>query len=119
MRGKISITDNGTVTVLGEVQMNISDIADLFGIYYKATRVAIRAVEKSGVACGDISTGSTVEGLKVYPDYYGLDMVVAVAFRVQSHKAKIFRQWVIRKMTVAQNPSPPLYIRLPHGAMPN
>lgn len=101
MRGKISITDNGTVTVTGEVRMNIGEIADLFGIYYKAAKMAIRAIEKSGIACGDTSTGSTVERLKVYPDYYGLDMVIAVAFRVQAPFARHFRKWVVAKSFTA------------------
>jgi hypothetical protein len=30
----ITITDNGTVIVPGETKMSISEIADLFGIYY-------------------------------------------------------------------------------------
>lgn len=101
MRGKISITDNGTITVSGEVQMNITEIANLFGVYYKTAKAAIRAVEKSGIACGDTSTGSTVERLKVYPDYYGLDMVIAVAFRVQAPFARHFRKWVVAKSFTA------------------
>jgi hypothetical protein len=43
--------------------------------------------------------------MTIYPDYYGLEMIVAVAFRVQSHNAKIFREWVVNKaVAVADAP---------------
>ena len=96
---KIRISDNGTVTIPGETKMSISEIADLFDIYYQTTKKLIRDFEKSGVAGGDYSSSCTVEREKIYPDYYGLEMVIAVAFRVQSEKAKIFRRWVYRRAT--------------------
>lgn len=96
-RGQITINENGTVTVSGDVRMSIAEIADLFGVFHKTAKSAIRAIEKSGVVEGDFSTGATVEGLTIYPDYYGLDMVIALAFRIQSPRAVIFRKWVLRK----------------------
>jgi hypothetical protein len=97
----ITIADNGTVFVPCEVSMNISEIADLFGIFYQTAKRCVRDIEKSGIANGYSSMCSTVEGLKVCPDYYGLDMITAIAFRVQSAKADIFRKWVIHKATKA------------------
>jgi hypothetical protein len=94
----ITITDNGTVTVPDKVRMNISEIADLFGIFYQTVKRYVRDIEKSGIANGDYSMCSTVAGLKVCPDYYGLEMITAVAFRVQSAKADIFRRWVVRRI---------------------
>lgn len=88
---RITISDNGTIIVPSEVRMNISEIADLFDIYDQSVKRHIRAIEKSGVADGDFSMCCIVEGTKIYPDYYGLEMVVAVAFRVQSAKTYIFR----------------------------
>lgn len=97
MKGKITIADNGTVTVPSEVRMTIAEIADLFGIFYQTAKINIRAIEKSGVAEGDYTAGGMVEGMKVYPDYYGLEMIVALAFRVRSARAKVFRKWVITR----------------------
>lgn len=88
----ITITDSGNVTVPSETKMNISEIADLFGIYYQTAKRHIRAIEKSGVASGDYSLPCTVEGKSIYPVYYELEMVIALAFRVQSEKAEIFRR---------------------------
>lgn len=98
---KITISDNGTVTVPGETKMSIAEIAELFGIYYQTAKREIRAIEKSGVASGDYSGICTVEGSKIYPDYYGLEMVVAVAFRVQSANAEVMRKWLLRKISKA------------------
>jgi hypothetical protein len=95
----ITIADNGIVTVPCEARMNISEIADLFGIFYQTAKRCVRDIEKSGIANGDYSMCSTVEGLKVFPDYYGLDMITAIAFRVQSAKADIFRRWIVRRIT--------------------
>lgn len=97
----ITIADNGTVIVPREVRMNISEIADLFGIFYQTAKRCVRDIEKSGIAGGDYSMYNIVEGLKVCPYYYGLDMITAIAFRVQSAKADIFRKWVIHKTTKA------------------
>lgn len=116
---KITISDNGTVNAPTKVQMRDVEIAELLGVIVPTVKGKIKQILKDGVCCGDFSTGGIVLGGEVIPEYYGLDMVVAVAFRVQSHEAKVFRRWVLRKMTVAQNPSPPLYIRLPHGSIPN
>lgn len=95
----ITITDSGSVSVPGETKMSISEIAELFGIYYQTAKRHIRTIEKSGIASGDYSLSCTVEGKSIYPDYYGVDMIVAVAFQVQAEKAEIFRRWVCRRTT--------------------
>ena len=94
---KIILSDNGTVIVPSETKMNISEIADLFGIYYHTAKQEIRTIEKSGIAGGDYSGSCIVEGSKIYPDYYGLEMVIAVAFRLQSANAEVMRKWLLKK----------------------
>lgn len=91
--------ENTVITVPSKTKMSISEIADLFGIYYQATKKLIRAIEKLGVAGGDYSLSCTAEGSKIYPDYYGLEMVIAVAFQVQSANAEEMRKWVLKKVT--------------------
>lgn len=95
----ITITDNGNVIIPSETKMNISEIADLFGIYYQTAKKHIRAVEKSNIAGGDYSMGCVVNRNHIYAEYYGLGMVITVAFRVQSEKAGMFRKWVTRRIT--------------------
>jgi len=93
----ITISDSRSISVPSETKMSISEIVDLFGIYYQTAKRHIRAIEKSGVANGDYSLSCSVEGKNIYPDYYGLEMIIALAFRVQSEKAEIFRRWVCRR----------------------
>lgn len=101
---KIRIFDNGKVTVPSEIKMSISEIADLFGIYYQATKKLIRAIEKFSVTGGDYSGSCTCEGSKIYPDYYRLEMVIAVAFQVQSANAEVFRKWIYRRIVRTEIP---------------
>ncbi len=96
----ITISDSGAVNISNkETRMTIYEIADLFGIFYQTVKRHIRAIEKSGVASGDCSLPCTVEGKKVYREYYGLEVIIAVAFQVQSPKTAIFRRWVASRIT--------------------
>ncbi|NDV93418.1 hypothetical protein D0T84_00605 [Dysgonomonas sp. 521] len=92
----ITITGEGTVTVPDKVRMTIDEIAGLLGIYYQEAKKCIRAIEKSGVAPGDYTLSGTVEGLNIYPDYYGLEMIIAVAFHVQSENTQVLRKWIVK-----------------------
>ena len=96
--------ENGIINVPSETKMSITEIADLFGIYYQATKELVRDIEKLGVAGGDYSRSCTCEGSKIYPDYYGLEMVIAVAFQVQSANAAVFRKWIYRRVERTEIP---------------
>lgn len=104
----VTISDNGTVNVPTNVQMRDFEIAELFGVMVPTIRSNIRAILKTGVATANMTNGATLVGCNVVPDYHGLDMVVAVAFRIQSYKAELFRQWIMRKMM--QSNIQPIYI---------
>ena len=91
-REVIIMTDNGTVIVPGETKMSIAEIADLFGIYYRTAKRHIRAIEKAGIVRGDDSMDCVVEGRNTFPEYYGLEMIIALAFRIQSRNAEVFRK---------------------------
>ena len=96
--------ENTVITVPSKTKMNIAEIADLFGVYYHTAKKHIRAIEKLGVAGGDYSGSCTCEGSKIYPDYYGLEMVIAVAFQVQSANAEVFRKWIYRRVVRTEIP---------------
>lgn len=96
---KIKISDNGAVHIPRTVRMSIEEIAELFEIFYQAVKKNIRSIEELGICTGDQSMSGTVEGAKIVSDYNGLDMIIAIAFRVQSAKANIFRKWIIDRST--------------------
>lgn len=113
----ITITDSGNVSVPSKTKMSIPEIAELFGIFYQTTKRHIRTIEKSGAAGGDYSLSCTVERKNIYPDYYGLEMIIALAFRVQSEKAEMFRRWVVRR--IAKSNMQIMFTSLSNKAMMN
>lgn len=107
-RGVITMTDNGIVSVPGETKMSVSEITDLFGIYCGTAKKHICAIEKSGIARGDDSMGCVVEERNIYPEYYGLKMIIALAFRIQSKNAQMFREWLCNKAVRKEIPEMPI-----------
>lgn len=94
----ITISDNGSVYVPTNVQMRDFEIAELFGAMIPTVRSHVRAILKTGIATGDYTNGATLVGNNLLPDYFGLDMVMALAFRIHSWQAEIFRQWILKKV---------------------
>lgn len=95
----IRISDNGKVSISDKVMMRDFEIAELFGTMLPTVRTHIRALLKSGVIIADLTGGGTWVNQTILPDYYGLDMIMALAFRVHSRNAEIFRNWVLKKVT--------------------
>jgi hypothetical protein len=115
-RETITITDEGSIVApqnLNRVRMTIVEIADLLGIYYPTAKRHIRAIEKAGFADGDYSMCCIVGSGTIHPEYYGLDMIIALAFRVRSWQADRFRQWLIERVT--QPTLPPISVFVPMG----
>jgi hypothetical protein len=97
----ITITDEGTIVVPdnpNRVRMTITEIANLLGIFSPTAKRHIRTIEKSGVAEGDYKMTCIVDGNGVHPEYYGLEMIVTVAFRVKSWQAVTFRRWLMERL---------------------
>ena len=102
-RNVMTISDNETVTVPNNVTMSITEMADLFGIYYQVAKKHIRSIEKSNIATGNCSMSTSMEGMKIYPDYYGLEMILALAFQIQSRNAQVIRKWILSKAGTADS----------------
>ena len=120
-RGKI-IIDGGRVVVTpavgmdghGAVWMSKHQIADLFGCFVAKVVSNIAAVLKSGVL--DESRvcrfhrhkdGSGVE-------LYNLEMIIALAFRIDTRNANIFRRCLMeRAMQPAPKYQPPITVMFP------
>lgn len=96
---KIVINGNGAVSVPDKVMMQDFEIAGLFGVMIPNVRANIRTILKTGIATGDYTNGATLVGNNILPDYYGLDMIMALAFRIHSPQAGIFRRWILEKAT--------------------
>jgi hypothetical protein len=116
--GKISISSNGNVYLPDNVQMRPFEIAALFSVYLQTINSNIKTLLKSGTIKANSSDTVSVDGDVLLPDFYGLDMIIALAFRLHSPEAELFRKWVIRKITA--NPLPTkLIIQLSNRALFN
>ncbi len=106
---KITINDNGVVSVPQKVKMRDFEIAQLFEVFNQAVRSNIRSLLKSGTIVPEYVPEVQV-GNTIVPEYYGLEMVIAIAFRVKSRKADIFRRYVMGRISAP--PSQPLFINV-------
>ena len=107
-RDSITINERGVVNVPAKVQMADFEIANLLGVMVPTVRGAIKRLLKSrmGVDC----SGGIVSGSSIVSEYFGLEVVIAVAFQVDSYRADIFRRWVMRRLL--QRDAQPIYIGL-------
>ncbi len=108
-RGVITISDNGAVSVLsGQIMMSEFEIAKLLGVMVPTVRGKIQILLKSRM-CVE-SCGGVVRGNRIVPEYFGLEVVIAVAFQVDSYEADKFRKHILSKLT-AQTQLP-IYISM-------
>lgn len=114
-REKVTISENGVITLPSNptetIWMRDFEIAELFGVMLPTIKSNIRAILKSNIVTEDPTNGAMLVGRNILPDYFGLDMIVTFAFRINSMNAKLFRDFVIQKITstITQNVIP-LYI---------
>ena len=100
-REKITISKSGIITLpdnpVETVWMRDFEIAELLGVMIPAVKSNIQAIIKSKVVMADTTNGATLVGNNILPDCFGLDMVMALAFRIHSWQAEIFRQWILKE----------------------
>lgn len=119
-RKLIKISEDGNVFIPDNVRMRDFEIAELFGAMIPAIRSNVRSILKSEVVAIDTQHGGTVLGVTLLPDYYGLDMIIALAFRIHSYNAGILREWILQKVTAHSKCSNiPLYISFNCNQSPN
>lgn len=104
----VTISDNGKITVPDNVQMRDFEIAQLLGIMLPTVRGVIKRLLKTRFLAD--CNGGVVQGNQIIPEYFGLNVVIAIAFQVQSYKADIFRKHILSKITASN--LPPIYVTI-------
>ena len=98
MKRDIIIIEDNTISVNGnEIWMTATEIAGLFHTGVPAVNVAIRAVRKSDVL-NDYEVCRYIQlenGL--YADVYSLEIIIPVAFRLNTYCTHVFRTWLMEK----------------------
>ncbi|GAB6013366.1 protein-tyrosine kinase [Viscerimonas tarda] len=100
MNREIITIENRIVTVpaSAEIWMTQHQLADLFQCFISKINANIRAIMKTGVldetnVCRThyYKNGNSVKE-------YGLEMIIALSFRIQSRNAEVFRQFLTRRL---------------------
>ncbi|GHT54977.1 hypothetical protein FACS189451_00030 [Bacteroidia bacterium] len=98
MNTTASITiDNGRVTIRlaeGNVWLTQRQIANLFGVFVSAAGANIRSILRSGVLREEETCRHQKTGNGGIMTLYNLEMITALAFRLNSHPAQQFRRWI-------------------------
>lgn len=113
-RGTITIHENNVI-LRGNVWMTGYEITEMFGVTSSAVNSQIKAVYKSGV----LNEYDTYQYIRLEngnrADAYNLEMITALAFRLNSLPAKVFRQWVVKKAATPARSHPPIVLQLKDG----
>ena len=98
-RNIIEITEHGTITIPSEiVWMSEEELVSLFGVIAPSVRAAIKTVYKNEILKEyEVQRYIRISD-KISMDVYSLEMVVALAFRINSYGAERVRNAVIERL---------------------
>jgi len=118
-RGIIKISENGIVSLDTDIRMTPYEIANLFGVYLHTVNANIKAILKSGVIKTAFDKGAVQSGSILTADYYGLDMIIALAYRMHSPKAAVFRDWVMTRLSAPAKSMQSKSVQIIYFSLPN
>ena len=96
-RDTIIIEDKAVSVTGNDVWMTATEIAGLFHTTVPAVNAAIRAVRKSDVLNDyEVCRYMQLEN-GLHADVYALEIIIPVAFRVNTYNTHLFRTWLVGK----------------------
>ena len=110
-RAIITISENGRVNISsGNVWMSEMELVELFGVIAPTLRTAIKAINKSGTLYPATTQRCDLAIPKSWATFYNLEVVIALAFRLNNYEASRIRQKVLGSLSCQNKVSPLLYI---------
>ena len=92
----ITISENGRVNIpSGNVWMSEMELVELFGVIAPTLRATIKAIYKSGTLCPVSTQRCDLATPKGWATYYNLEVVITLAFRLNTYEADRIRQKVL------------------------
>ena len=99
-RAIITISENGRVNIpSGNVWMSEMELVELFGVIAPTLRAAIKAIYKNGTLCSITTQRCKLAIPQSWATYYNLELVIALAFRLNTYEASRIRQKVLECLT--------------------
>lgn len=100
-----------------EVWMTLPELVELFGTTAGAVYAGIKAILKENVLndyeackCIRLNRGNSA-------DAYNMEVVIALAFRLDTYSAALLRNWIVRKATAPVRTTPPIVLQYKEGVL--
>lgn len=115
-RAIITINESGDVNIPdGNVWMSEMELVELFGVIAPTLRAAIKAIYRNGVLNPETSQQREVITSASWAAFYNLELVVALAFRLNTYEASRIRQKVLECLTQRKKDGFNLFFALKSG----
>ena len=99
-RGIITISESGTVSMpTAPIWMTMQEIADMLDVFGCYIRKATQAIFKEGTLKKYDVCRHVRENDRISYDVYNLELVIAVAFRIDSRESRAFREFIMQAIT--------------------
>ena len=119
-RAIITISENGNVNIpSSNVWMSEMELVELFGVIAPTLRAAIKAIYKSGMVCPVSTQRCNLATPASWAAFYNLEVVIALAFRLNTYEASRIRQKVLESLCQRKENGINLLISLGHDASMN
>ena len=116
----ITISESGRVNIpSSNVWMSEMELVELFGVIAPTLRAAIKAIYKNGTLCPVITQRCDKITPANWATFYNLEMVVALAFRLNTYEASRIRQKVLENLYLQKENGNSLFIWLGEKYMGN
>ena len=112
-RAIITISESGRVNIPSKsVWMSEMELVELFGVIAPTLRTAIKAIYKSETLCPISTQRCDLVIPKIWATYYNLEVVIALAFRLNTYEASRIRQKVLEGLCMRNKSEINLFIAL-------
>ena len=98
-RAIITISERGNVNIPSDnVWMSEMELVELFGVIAPTLRSVIKAIYKSGMLCPVSTQRCDLATPASWATFYNLEMVIALAFRLNTYEASRIREKVLESL---------------------
>ncbi len=116
----ITIDEQGGLnmpTDTAAIWMTEAEVVELLGTTAGAVHTGIEAIFKESALndyevckCIRLDSGNSA-------DAYNMEVVIALAFRLNTYPASVFRKWLVKKAAAPRRTTPPIVIRYKDGLL--
>ena len=119
-RAIITISERGNVNIPSDnVWMSEMELVELFGVIAPTLQAAIKAIYKSRTLCSVSTQRCDLATPKSWATFYNLEVVIVLAFRLNTYEANKIRQKVLEALCHQKKNGINLLISLGHDAPMN